>query len=210
MNLELIQKSGTPHKHGNKLAMLVLVLAVFLCLAFLKAGGSGKTYTFFSAQGAGSSLAASEPVAISIPSLDINAAVAPLGLNKDGSIQVPSKDNQVGWYKYGAAPGQPGAAVLVGHLDSAYGKAVFYNLGKLKIGQEIQVAIAGGSVAVFKVDSLEQAPQNNFPTAKVYGKIAYPGIRLITCSGVYNKKEKHYSNNLIVYGSLVEIRAPKY
>jgi sortase (surface protein transpeptidase) len=152
---------------------------------------------------ASTTFARSAPVLLEIPALNMSAEFeAPLRLNPDKTIEVPDSFDKVGWYEYGATPGEVGSAAILGHVDSYKGPAVFYNLGKLEVGDEVHVKRADGTTATFIVETLERYDQDVFPSEKVYGTIEYPGIRLITCSGVYDKKTQRYSHNLVVYGRL--------
>jgi sortase (surface protein transpeptidase) len=146
----------------------------------------------------------SVPVAIRIPAIGVNAPVMELGLNSDRTIQVPplSNLNLAGWYKYGAAPGQQGAAVIVGHIDSTAGAAVFFRLRYLTRGELVYVALADGKTAVFTVDGLQQVPKTAFPTMRVYGPVPYAGLRLVTCGGVFDPATGHYLSDVIVFAHL--------
>jgi hypothetical protein len=147
--------------------------------------------------------ARSAPVHLSIPKLNLETDfVPPLGLNPDRTVSVPDSYEKVGWYSGGATPGEVGPSVILGHVDSYEGAAVFYHLGQLEPGDEVSVARADGTTAVFVVDSLERYSQDAFPTELVYGAIDYPGLRLVTCSGTFNKAAQRYSHNLVVYASL--------
>lgn len=153
----------------------------------------------------GFSLTESQPAFLSIPKLNIETTFeAPLGLNQDGTAQVPESYDKVGWYKNGPTPGELGPAVILGHVDSFEGPAVFFSLGQLKVGDDIFVTRADGSTAHFKVDEIERNEQIAFPTVKVYGDLNYAGLRLITCTGKFEKGEQRYSHNLIVYAKLME------
>jgi LPXTG-site transpeptidase (sortase) family protein len=143
---------------------------------------------------------APDPTSLTIPSLNITAPFEPLGFNPDHSIEVPKNNFGVGWFIYGAKPGEVGAAVVVGHLDSVSGPAIFQNLNKIKQGDKILITRADGSVVTYQVDSMSTFSQDNFPTLAVYGAISYAGIRLITCSGVWDENAGHYSDNLVVFG----------
>lgn len=146
-----------------------------------------------------------QPLEISMPSIKINAPVTETGLNGDGSLEVPSStSNKVGWYKYGAVPGQYGPSVLVGHLDTTNGPAILWNLKNIKSGDQVSIALNDNTTAIYKVNSIESYSQNNFPTDKVYGAINYPGLRIITCSGTYNILKQRYSENLVVYATLLK------
>ncbi len=145
------------------------------------------------------------PTRVKISAISVDAPIIEMGLNADQTIEVPTNESDVGWFKYSPSPGGEGPSVLVGHLDSVRGRAVFYDLNKLKAGDEVEVVRGDGTVAVFRVESSEYYSQDNFPTEKVYGAIDYAGIRLITCSGKYNFLKGRYSDNLVVYGRLVRI-----
>jgi sortase (surface protein transpeptidase) len=145
-------------------------------------------------------------VRIVIPAIGVNAPVMQLGLNADRTIQVPplSAVNLAGWYKYGASPGQRGAAVIVGHIDSATtGGEVFFRLRYLARGEKVYVTLAGGKTEVFTVDGLQQVPKTAFPSAAVYGPLPYAGLRLVTCGGVFDPAAGSYRSDVIVYAHLV-------
>ena len=144
------------------------------------------------------------PVRLVIPRLNIDTGFeAPLGLKDDGEIEVPEGYTDVGYYKFGPTPGELGPSVILGHVDSVDGPAVFYTLGQLEEGDEIRVEREDGSVAIFAVTELERHPQSGFPTKQVYGDIDHAGLRLITCSGIYQHDTLRYTHNLIVFAKLV-------
>lgn len=144
------------------------------------------------------------PTRLIIPKIYVNAPFTQVGLNSDGTMATPYSPEQVGWYKNSPTPGELGPSVVVGHVDYInYGAAVFWNLNKLQPGDLIEVNRADGSIAKFKVTNVQQFPQDSFPTQQVYGNINYAGIRLITCGGMWNNQTHHYSDNVVVFGSLV-------
>lgn len=147
-----------------------------------------------------SAQSASPPVRVSIPSLGINSAVMRLGLNPDRSVEVPPADKgmTVGWYTGGSVPGQPGAAVLIGHNDTRFGRAVFHDLKKIAKGADIAVRDDRGTEVHFKVTDRETASKKAFPTARVYGHTDARALRLITCDGSFDAAG-HPVDNLIVY-----------
>jgi sortase (surface protein transpeptidase) len=151
-------------------------------------------------------LARSVPVRIRIPAIGVNAPVIKLGKNADGTVQVPplGDHNLAGWYEYGPAPGQPGAAVILGHVDSASGISVFFDLRYLRRGDRVYVTLADGKVVAFVVDGLQKAAKNAFPTAAVYASASYPELRLVTCGGPFDAATGHYLDNIIVYAHMVQ------
>ena len=143
------------------------------------------------------------PKTLSIPALGIRAEFeTSLTVDEHGETEVPVGYDTVGWYRHSPTPGEMGPAIVLGHVDSKEGPAVFYSLGQLVPGDSIEIERNDGSTVVFDVTGLERVEQDTFPTERVYGNINHAGIRLITCSGTYDKKAQRYSHNLIVYGVL--------
>ncbi len=147
--------------------------------------------------------ARSAPVHLSIPKLDLEAEFEPpLGLNEDQTIEVPESYTKVGWYMHGATPGEVGPAVVLGHVDSYEGPAIFWPLGELEAGDEVAITREDGTTAVFVITGSERFSQDAFPTELVYGPTDTPTLRLVTCSGTYNKGTQRYTHNLVVFGEL--------
>jgi sortase (surface protein transpeptidase) len=150
-------------------------------------------------------LSASQPTRLNIDKIGVDAPSINLDLKADGSLGTPNSATQVGWYRNSPTPGELGPSVIVGHVDYVnYGNAVFWRLRELQPGDTFTVERIDGTKAKFKVDAVKQYSQNNFPTDEVYGNITYAGIRLITCGGSWNSQTHHYSDNTVVFGSLVE------
>lgn len=142
------------------------------------------------------------PNHLTIPSLGVDTAVVRLGLNPDNTIQVPSDPSQAGWYTNGPAPGEQGPAVILGHLDSVTGPAVFYHLSSLRAGAQIVVDRDDGSAATFVVERVASFPVASFPTDQVYGATTDPELRLITCGGQYSLLQRRYLENVVVFAVL--------
>jgi sortase (surface protein transpeptidase) len=152
----------------------------------------------------GEVMASSTPVRLRIPEINVDVPFSnPLGLDAGGVVEVPEGYEEVGWYKYGPTPGALGPAVVLGHVDSYTGPAVFFYLGQIKEGSDIYIDRQDGSTAHFKVTKMSRHNQNDFPTREVYGDLPYAGLRLITCTGIYDRENKRYTHNLIVYAKLV-------
>jgi sortase (surface protein transpeptidase) len=129
--------------------------------------------------------------------------VVRLGLNRDGTLQVPGDFDVTGWFTGGPAPGATGPAVIAGHIDSKRGPAVFYRLRELRPGQEITVGRSDGSSVRFAVDGVAQYPKHAFPTEAVFGPSPEPLLRLITCGGVFDRSQRSYRDNVVVTARLV-------
>ncbi|MEU6414669.1 class F sortase [Microbispora sp. NPDC046933] len=149
-------------------------------------------------------LGRSEPRRLDISKIGVHVALGRLGLNPDGTVQVPPVDHpeEAGWYANGATPGERGAAVILGHVDGAGRKGVFYDLGRMRPGDVVEVGRADGSVARFVVESVETVPKKRFPTRRVYGPLDHAGLRLVTCGGAFDRRAGHYTDNVILYARL--------
>ncbi|MFI9333073.1 class F sortase [Kitasatospora sp. NPDC052868] len=148
-------------------------------------------------------VAASVPTRLLIPAAGVDAPVTGLGLNADGTVEVPPADraSEVGWYRNGPTPGETGPSVLIGHYDTAHGPAVFHAMPKLKPGDGIQVRRTDGSTVSFRVRTLLQAPKDDFPTETVYGDTKAPELHLITCGGRIGA-DGHWTDNIIILADL--------
>ncbi|WP_407676324.1 class F sortase [Plantactinospora alkalitolerans] len=143
----------------------------------------------------------SEPTTIAIPKIKVNAKIISIGLNGDGTVQVPPlKQAQLaGWYKLGVSPGEIGNAVVVGHVDSAaMGPAVFFKLGALRQGDELRVTRKDGEIVRFAVDTVESYPKTAFPAELVYGAVDTARLQVVTCGGKFDRKKGSYPNNIVV------------
>lgn len=151
-------------------------------------------------------LAASRPVQISIPSIGVKSQIKPIGLAKDGTLAVPQpgpNENLAAWFKNSPTPGQPGPAIIEGHVDTPSGPSVFFDLGKLRPGAKVLVARADGVVAVFKVNAVRNYDKDRFPTGTVYGAkdLSRPALRLITCSN-FDRTLRTHTGNAVVFAEL--------
>lgn len=149
----------------------------------------------------------SAPVRLRIAAIGVNAAVQPLGLLADGTLQPPSAWQAAGWYAGGVTPGDLGPAVIAGHVDSNSGPAVFYRLRHLRPGDLTVVQRRDGRLLTFVVDGLAAYPKVAFPTAAVYGPTPLPTLRLVTCTGDFDWHAHTYLDNLVVTAHLRTGRA---
>ncbi|MGK5740469.1 class F sortase [Micromonospora sp. URMC 103] len=150
-----------------------------------------------------SPLPSSAPTLVRIPAIGVRAEVVPVGVDGTGVVEVPPADRPgvAGWYRYGVTPGETGNAVLVGHVDSRAGPAVFFNLGRLRPGHTVRVARADGSVATFTVDRVAAYPKDHFPHDIVYGPATTAGLRLVTCGGRFDEGSGNYTDNIVVFAT---------
>ena len=141
------------------------------------------------------------PSTVRVPSIAVEAPVIRPGLNQDGTIEVPEEWSETGWWSGGSKPGAAGPAVIVGHVDSKTGPAVFFRLRDLRPGDIIVLGSTGRSIR-FEVVRLERHPKDEFPTDEVYEDARQPTLRLVTCDGDFDSGTGHYVDNLIVFARL--------
>lgn len=147
------------------------------------------------------------PARVRIPAVTVDAPMVDVGLDQQGWIDAPPPldPNLAGWYQNGIAPGQNGTSVIVGHVDNATGPAVFFGLGAVTKGHQVEVERFDGRVAVFEVYGVEVYAKEGFPGARVYGDTGHPELRVITCGGGYSKT-RGYEGNVVVFARLVATR----
>ena len=150
-------------------------------------------------------LPASAPVTLAIPSIGVTTNLLHLGLEENGSLQVPQDTGNgapASWYNGSPTPGERGPSVMLGHVNALGGHTgVFADLQKLKNGDQITVARADGSIAAFTVYRGAQYSKNSFPTLEVYGNTQASELRLITCDG-YNPATGEFDDNYVIYAKL--------
>jgi sortase (surface protein transpeptidase) len=149
------------------------------------------------------------PVSLTIPAIGVSTSLVQLGLTTGGTLQVPSSTAVAGWYTGSPRPGQTGAAVIAGHVDSQAGPAVFFRLRLLQPGQLVYVRRADGSLAVFQVTSVQTYLKAQFPTAAVYAAQPDAQLRLITCGGTFDPATGHYLSNVVVSATLEPGASPQ-
>ncbi len=141
------------------------------------------------------------PVRLRIPAVGVDTRLESLGRAADRTIALPSAPGLAGWYAQGPRPGQPGPAVIIGHVDWDHGPAVFHRLSELRQGAAVHVDRADGSTVRFRVTGRKQVAKSRFPTDEVYAPDLAPSLRLITCGGGYDRASRNYRDNVIVFAA---------
>lgn len=152
------------------------------------------------------SLRRSPPVSVDIPAIGVHSVLLHLGVKPDGSMQVPplQRATVAAWYKYSVTPGQIGTSVIEGHVDTKQGPGVFFRLGALRPGDLVNVRLANGITAVFRVTGVRQYLKSKFPAKTVYRDATrFAALRLITCGGAFDYATSQYLSSTVVYAFLV-------
>jgi len=144
-----------------------------------------------------------DPARIVIPAIGVDAQMVHVGMPPGGPMELPPY-GLAAWYKLGVAPGAPGPAVIIGHVDSQKKADVFHKLSDLKTGDLVLVYDSNGDFASFQADSSELVLKQDLPIARIWNKTTEPVLRLITCGGKWDASLGHYLSNLIVYCHLVK------
>jgi sortase (surface protein transpeptidase) len=153
-------------------------------------------------------VARSQPVMLQIPAIGLTVPLSTLGLNYDGTVQVPTDYQQAGWFRLGPTPGQVGSAVILGHVDNHQGPAVFFQIRTLAPGDQVNVTLADGVTARFAVTSVAMYSKSQFPAQQVYGSNGSSTLQLVTCGGAFDTKTGSYLSNIVAYTTLVTTTPP--
>lgn len=145
---------------------------------------------------------AAPPVRVTIPKMQVRKRLVGLSILNDGTLAAPEDFDAPGWYREGVTPGDQGPAVIVGHVDSTDGPAVFFKLETLKAGDKAYVKRADGTTVTFVVDRVERYAKDNFPTQQVYGPTPGAELRLITCGGAFDNTTLSYDDNVVAYAHM--------
>lgn len=142
------------------------------------------------------------PATIEIPAIDVSTSIEAVGLKENGEMAVTESFETTAWYQGGYKPGDPGNAVIGGHVDSRNGPAVFYKLNKLSKGDEIIVKNKEGEERTFVVIEKKEYPWDDAPLKSIFGYSPASSLNLITCIGDFDRSTRNYSKRLVVYTEL--------
>lgn len=217
-------------RHPATLVVLGVVLGVIAAAIFFHAAGSPASAVASGASTAAPSAAPSvgvvpippasgpagagllhvRPTAVRIPALGVHSNLLQLGLNGDGSLQVPTDYTKAGWYDQGPYPGDANSppALIVGHVDSDHGPAIFYRLSELQVGDKAFVKRADGSTATFVVYRTGSFSKARYPASSIYASSQRPELRLITCTGQFDQ-QSGYLSNFVAFLTLKSSKGPR-
>ena len=140
------------------------------------------------------------PVRITIPAAGVDDPIQPVH-ERDGGIEVPDV-GKAGWWEAGPRPGEPGRAVLIGHIDGTNGPGLFARVPSLPPGTDISILDRRGDVHRYNVVGGSQVAKRAFPSEYVYGSASAPVLILITCGGPYDPG-RGYRDNVLLYARAV-------
>lgn len=140
------------------------------------------------------------PSLLAAPTLGLQAAIDPVGVDSTGAVAIPVDARRLGWYRFGSAPGDAiGSAVLVGHRDSrTQGKGALYPLGELTVGDPLVVTRADRTTVIYRVIERRLYLKSTLPVEVFFGRSGSPRLTVITCGGPYDPANGGYQDNLVV------------
>ena len=206
---------------GRRAAGRRLIVGVLVAAALLTACGNGPSSSAATSESSPPAVASSspvvaapasaraervpQPVTLLIPALGVGAGLMRLGLQSNGTLQVPPDAMTPGWFTGAPAPGELGPAIIAGHVRWNGRAGIFADLERLRLEDRIIITRRNGTSAVFRVTRVSKFTKAQFPTDLVYGNIDHAGLRLITCDGL-DSSGRVYRDNLVVFATLVTIR----
>lgn len=139
-----------------------------------------------------------------INKIGVSAPLETVNFDSLGNMATPSGPKVVAWYSQGAKIGSAGNAVISGHRDTEKGKAVFYRLSELAVGDTILVTDSKGKGYKYVVDSKNNYPKDSFPSKEIFSNGTSARLNLVTCSGTYDRVAKAYTHRLVVSAVLAK------
>jgi hypothetical protein len=141
------------------------------------------------------------PTRLALPTAGIDTALAGIDLDGSGTLVPPTDPLRAGWYAGSAVPGEPGPAVIAGHVDWAGAPGIFARLDEVAVGDPVVVGRTDGTTQRFTVTRVVRYAKAGFPTAEVYGATPDAQLRLITCGGEFDRAAGSYRENVVVYAA---------
>ena len=145
------------------------------------------------------------PIRVKIPAIGIDGFIEPVGIRPNGDLATPTQNpwEDMGWYDMGPYPGQKGSAVIDGHLDRPGGyPAVFWRLGDMRAGDDVQVTNSGGKILHFRVTHIEYYAPDQAPLQDIFGNLGGKYLNLITCAGDWLPSQHQTTLRVVVYTTL--------
>jgi sortase (surface protein transpeptidase) len=140
------------------------------------------------------------PMYMAVPSVGLYAPIQNVGINAKGEMDVPSgKTNNIGWYKYGASPGEQGSAVLDAHVFAAFSKLQYVGPNA-----DVYISMASGKILHFVVSSSTVYPLKGLSSNILFANDGIERMNLVTCAGNLTADRSTYDHRLVVYTTLVE------
>jgi sortase (surface protein transpeptidase) len=140
------------------------------------------------------------PERLRIEEIDVEAPIVTVGVEDDGEMEVPEDVGDIGWYRHGPAPGEPGTAVVAGHVDSReQGRGAFFDLRRVDVGARVEVTDSAGDVQRFEVVARRTYDKATLPADELFSRTGPSQLVLITCGGDFDREAGSYRENVVLY-----------
>jgi len=139
------------------------------------------------------------PVRLRLRAAGLDLAVAPVAKHRDGTLEIPDDPGVVGWWASGGVPGAAGTVIVVGHIDSRrYGAGPFARLHRVRLHADVTLTTADGGRVRYRVVGWRTYPRDGLP-GSLFARAGRGRLALITCTGNYDHRHRHYTRTLVVY-----------
>jgi hypothetical protein len=152
-----------------------------------------------------------------IPSLGVDAPLVPTGATgtaETAALTIPADIHTVAWWdgvvrdgdrtvhEDAPSPGQPGVALIAGHIDSAAaGPGALYDLKDLAPGAIVEVIDSDRQVSTWKVSTAPETTRKTALPPSLWVTTGPPKLALVTCGGPFDAATGHYVDNVIVWAT---------
>ncbi len=139
------------------------------------------------------------PVRLRLDGIDIDLPVVPVGVNRDGSMEIATSVRELGWYRFGARPAdRTGTTVLAGHVDTKReGLGPLARLRSVDRGTRVVITSADGRTRAYRVVDVRRIAKTRVPLGEVFRRSGPERLVLITCGGRYDR-DTGYRDNVLV------------
>ncbi|GAA1986676.1 hypothetical protein GCM10009718_25130 [Isoptericola halotolerans] len=142
--------------------------------------------------------AAADPQRLRISGL-LDVPVSPVGVEADGTMELPGAGDVAGWYRFGPAPGDDvGTVVLASHVDTIDGVGAFAGLTSVSTGDVVVVTDEDGERHRYTVSTVERFSKEVVPLDEIFDRTGERRLALVTCGGRWDAQAGHYEDNLVV------------
>ncbi|MGA7688116.1 MAG: class F sortase [Jiangellales bacterium] len=146
------------------------------------------------------------PLRLRVDSVGIDMPIAATGVAQDGQMELPDDPQEIGWYQFGASPGdRRGSAVLGGHVDSvAGGIGPLARLASVQVGDTVTVAGSDGAPVDYRVENVQRITKAALPVDTLFRPGGRHQLAVVTCGGQYIPEAGGYEDNIVVIATPVE------
>lgn len=123
--------------------------------------------------------------------------IVPVGVEGDGQLELPAVD-QVGWYRFGARPGEAGTVVLAAHVAYSGTPGVFARIGELAAGDRVLLESEAGTFSEWEVTSQALYAKSELPVDELFRTAGSSELILVTCGGAIDPEHGNYGENVVV------------